>query len=215
MSTRSIIGIIVIIIGIQLLLTATGVEGIPSFGDWWPVIFVIMGILSWRSNPRMFIWPMVLIIVGVVFLLENYEVLPGSSWDYIWPGIVILIGLSFLVGKSWKSRQDPGGSGQNVSAVFGGRNEKVIGEFSRGSTTATFGGTQMDLRGANIADNAEIDAYASFGGIEIIVPRDVHVRLKITPIFGGSENKTNPDAGAKKTLTVSGTALFGGIEVKN
>jgi len=40
--------------------------------------------------------PLLLIILGVVFLLENLGFLPWLNWSLIWPIILILAGLSML-----------------------------------------------------------------------------------------------------------------------
>jgi len=212
---RTLIGIVIVLIGLQLLLSSMNVANVPDLGDWWPVIMIAIGLISWKSNPRMFFWPVIIVGLGVIFLLENLNVLPGNAWNYVWPVIIIMVGISIVSGRKWDSWGKHEGSGGHVASVFSGREERVVGDFSKGSVSATFGGTKYDLRGANVSENAEVEAFASFGGIEILVPRDVSVRLKVTPIFGGSENKTVPDAGAKKTLTISGTAMFGGVEVKN
>ncbi|MFA5052058.1 MAG: DUF5668 domain-containing protein [Patescibacteria group bacterium] len=212
---RTLIGIVIVLVGLQLLLSSMDVANVPSLGDWWPVILIAIGLISWKSNPRMFFWPVIMIGLGIIFLLENLNVLPGNAWNYVWPCIIIVIGVSIMTGRKWEHWGKHEGSGEHVASVFSGREERVAGEFSKGSVSATFGGTKYDLRGATITDGAEVEAFASFGGIEILVPKDVSVRLKVTPIFGGSENKTNPDPNVKKTLTVTGTAMFGGIEVKN
>ena len=51
--------------------------------------------------------PILLILVGVVFLLNNFGVLPWSVWATIWqawPIILILVGLDLLIGRrSWWS----------------------------------------------------------------------------------------------------------------
>lgn len=45
-------------------------------------------------------WPVgaiILIGLGVLFLLTNFDVL---SWDWAWPFILIIIGVALLVGRS-------------------------------------------------------------------------------------------------------------------
>ena len=37
-----------------------------------------------------------LILVGVLFLLENIGVLSGDLWAIIWPSVIIIFGLSIL-----------------------------------------------------------------------------------------------------------------------
>jgi LiaI-LiaF-like transmembrane region/N-terminal domain of toast_rack, DUF2154 len=49
-----------------------------------------------------FAWPLILIALGVIFLLNNLGVLSWSVWDVIWrlwPVLLIAIGLDILVGR--------------------------------------------------------------------------------------------------------------------
>ena len=56
-----------------------------------------------------------LIIIGVIFLLENIGVITGDVWKYIWPSLIILLGFSVLIKPSrgkffgwgkWQRRDD-------------------------------------------------------------------------------------------------------------
>lgn len=44
--------------------------------------------------------PWLLIIVGLIFLLENLNLIPGIKWSVVWPIIVILAGVMMLKKKS-------------------------------------------------------------------------------------------------------------------
>lgn len=211
---RYIVGVIVILVGLELLLTTAGVQNIPSLGVWWPVILIVIGLINWKSHPRMFFWPLMLIGFGVIFLLSNLNALSGNVWNYIWPCVIILLGFHVIVGKAWSGKRKEG-NGRNVSTAFSGTEEKVVGGFCEGEVSAWFGGSKLDLRDAELADSSKINVNATFGGIEIIVPRGVKVIMRVTPIFGGASNKTEVDASSTKTLTISGTAMFGGVEIKN
>ena len=39
----------------------------------------------------------VLIVVGVVFLLQNLGFVTGAVWNIIWPVFIILIGISMVI----------------------------------------------------------------------------------------------------------------------
>ncbi len=41
-----------------------------------------------------------LIITGLAFLLKNLGYLPGGAWSVIWPVLLILLGLWFLLTSS-------------------------------------------------------------------------------------------------------------------
>ncbi len=57
-----------------------------------------------RSN-KGFFGPLLIIFVGVIFLLNNFNLLPWSSWDLffkLWPVFLIVIGLEILLeGTKW------------------------------------------------------------------------------------------------------------------
>lgn len=56
-----------------------------------------------RQNRSSFLWPILLILVGVVFLLNNLGFIDSVTWDSIWrlwPLIFIAIGLDGLVRRS-------------------------------------------------------------------------------------------------------------------
>jgi hypothetical protein len=56
-----------------------------------------------NSSPRSFFWPLLLIILGTLFLLNNFSLLPWSIWNSLlkfWPILLIFIGLEILLGRS-------------------------------------------------------------------------------------------------------------------
>lgn len=40
--------------------------------------------------------PWILIIIGLIFLLENLNIIPGINWSVIWPVLLILAGLYMI-----------------------------------------------------------------------------------------------------------------------
>jgi hypothetical protein len=54
-----------------------------------------------------------------------------------------------------------------------------------------------------------------WGGIEIKVPDEWEVVNRGNAFLGGFEDKTRPLPGANRRLVVTGTAIMGGVEVKN
>jgi len=104
--------------------------------------------------------------------------------------------------------------------VFGGVHRKVTtDDFRGGQTTATFGGVEIDLRRARMrGDSAVIDVTAMFGGVEFKVPPTWLVIGQVMAVFGGFGNKAlepDPEQPGIKRLYIKGTAMFGGVEVKN
>jgi LiaF transmembrane domain len=59
-------------------------------------------------NNRIF-WPVLLILFGVLLLLDNLGILPGSAWGWVWPLILIWIGFNMLrrrESRQWETSQD-------------------------------------------------------------------------------------------------------------
>jgi hypothetical protein len=82
------------------------------------------------------------------------------------------------------------------------------------------GAVELDFRGSTIVTSpAILDVFALWGGIEITVPPEWRVDVRGLPILGGFENKARTsvhDAGApEQVLVIRGTALMGGVEIKN
>jgi hypothetical protein len=225
--TRVLAGIAIIAIGILLLFDNLGANININFWQFWPLILIIIGIgqLSRPAEIRQTSSGWILIILGVIFLLNSLDV-----WDidfrYIWPILLILIGFAIL---RHSMRGEAGrASGEdyiNLSFILGGGEFKFHSkDLKGGKLTAVMGGGKIDLTETDFRENAIlIDAFAFWGGIDIIVPSSWKVNMKGTPIMGGMENKTGRSGlesttgqgAAEKTLVVSGTAIMGGIEVKN
>jgi len=50
-------------------------------------------------------WPVALIGLGVLLLLDNLGYLPGGLWSYLWPALLILVGASLIFGRA--ARHEP------------------------------------------------------------------------------------------------------------
>ncbi len=51
----------------------------------------------------------ILIIIGIVFLLQNFGYISEGAWNIIWPAILIVIGLEIILKRKnrdffWKER---------------------------------------------------------------------------------------------------------------
>lgn len=240
---RKFIALLLIVLGTLFLLDTTNAFGVDVdiLGTYWPALLIVLGLwgLVRQGTPRLRVgsggrqftlWPIILLAVGVVFLLTNLSV-----WDLdigqLWPVILVIVGLVLLL--NWRGRprsrrrdrrQDSPGreainGGWEVSHVFSGGQEEITSqEFSGGEVSAVFGGVELDLHGAGLAEGkATIDATAIFGGIKLRVPQDWRVNIQTTTIFGGTETKHRQPGLEESTgeLTITGTVVFGGIEVSD
>jgi len=107
-----------------------------------------------------------------------------------------------------------------IDAVFSGGKRRILTQdFQGGEITTIFGGIELDLRQAAIAgDSAILEINAVFGGVEVRIPQNWNAVVQGVGIFGGFGDSTlqhNVDAPVVKQLIVRGSAVFGGVEVKN
>lgn len=106
-----------------------------------------------------------------------------------------------------------------ATAVFGGIKKRVFSKnFRGGDITTLFGGTEIDFTQADLNGQAVLDMTQFFGGATLIVPANWSIKSDLIAILGGITDKRTHmvDAGdTNKVLVISGTAIFGGIEIKN
>ena len=214
-SNNRIVGFGFIALGVLFLLPlVSGFEF--SFSDWWPLFLILMGFGSLSKGSTK--GGLIAIAIGVVFLLSNLDILSISFW-LLWPVALIAIGLAILFGHS-RSRQAandaaPAGDDLAVTALFSGSEQRIDSQrFNGGNVSVTFGGAEIDLRCAAMdGDAATINVNAVFGGVKLQVPTDWAVHVRADSTFGGVEKKRPDPAGPKATLTITGSCLFGGIEI--
>jgi len=111
-------------------------------------------------------------------------------------------------------------SSADAVAILGGFKRQVSTDDYRGASyVAIFGGGEIDLRRAQIQDAvAMVDVQAMFGGFEIKVPANWIVVNEVMGILGGTSDETihpSPNAPGVKQLIVRGTAVCGGVAIKN
>jgi predicted membrane protein len=213
---KKLIGLIIILLGIGFLLEQLNIGWAGNFINiWWPVVVIAVGLHAWQKNRHAWFGPMIITLVGIILLLDQLKVFEKSAWEYFWPVIIILIGGRVLFGRKQGDHVKAERGDANASAVFSGVERVVTGRFTGGDVTAWFGGVKLDLRNAQFEGDATLNVFAAFGGVDVLLPKNVRVVTNVSPLFGGAEDKTQPEQNATKTLTITGTALFGGVGVKN
>lgn len=191
------------------------------FEGWWTLFIIIpSGISLYQNGFRL--WPLVGLFVGIMLFLSSRGMIDSSVLGkLIAPLIFVLIGLNMIFknlfhGENGNKRIQYQGGTREYSAIFSGNKFQVTGEKFLGTTiNAVFGGFDLDLRNAIIDEDIVINATAIFGGIDILVPLNVKVKVSNVPIFGGVSNKAmnsmDPNA---PTIFLNSTCMFGGIDIK-
>ena len=221
--SRVIWGIVLIAAGLVFALNSLGIADIDLFFDGWWTLFIIVPCAVGLVTEREKTGNLIGIAIGVCLLLACQGVLDFSLlWKILVPAVIVVIGLKMvfqgLFGNQanemiTKMKED--GKQPKVScAAFSGCDVNYDGEIFEGAElTAVFGGVECDLRNAVIEKDCAIRVCAIFGGIDILVPENVNVKSGTSAIFGGVSNKT----AARKdvpTLYISGTCMFGGVDIK-
>lgn len=218
-SVRIWIGAVLITLGALGVLDATGVLDFgTTLGEWWPIAVVGVGVTAMIDQRHVSLGPSVVAAIGLVLLADHQG---WTNGDLLWPVLLVLVGVAVLAGlrtRHTADHRDTGDTGVPV-ALFGGTKVRSRAEhLTHANVSAVFGGAVLDLRDAHIDDEAYVDAFALFGGVEVLVPRGWRVSLGGLPFFGGYDDNTEPaptrDPDAP-LLKVNATALFGGVEVRN
>jgi predicted membrane protein len=225
-----LLGLTIGSIGVLWLLSQMGILAMASLWHYWPsiVIFVGLGNLFQRGegvSHRIF----ALLTIGAGTALQLHTLgWIQLQWSFIWPAMIIVVGVwiafaSVFAGRHKRPQKKKKWLPETPQdfVLFGGRDERVTSDdWQGGEATAVFGGYTIDLRHAEMkGTEAQLEARAVFGGVEVRIPDHWVVELKGAPIMGAFEDKTRPprpEPGVPpKRLIVSGVAIFGGVEIKN
>ena len=201
---------VLIVVGAVFLLRNLGLFPVHELLRYWPVALIAIGLFrlvdSDRGNER---------VIGAILILAGAVLLAGTlgsfylSWNTLWPLVLIGAGLLMLVQRfslnvAWPSGGQASPEWLHEAAIFSGGKRRVKGNFKGGRLECIFGGFEIDMRqAAMLAEAAELEINAIFGGAEIKVPESWEVVMRGTGIFGGFSDETaHPDQ--RRILTPSG-----------
>lgn len=287
-SRKGWLGVGIILVGIVWLASVMGAP-IPAWLFSWPVLLVALGLFSGLASGFRNMMSFVLMFIGAVFIARNHF-LPDVPLDrYVWPVILIFVGVLFLVKRhNWEEQRDwgrqkmeeklrdiarerhkwraaswdaphcPAGGAENpgsameadpeipadtppppppapagpkqekwnqaedwldVTTIFGGAKRHVISKnFKGGDLTNLCGGTVIDLTHADIQGTVVIDLVAIWGGIKLAVPPNWQVRMNLTHLMAGTDDRRMnraPVSDPNKILVLTGTVLMAGVEISD
>ena len=204
-------GLFLILIGVVLALNAFNITHINLlFNGWWTLFIIIPCVYGLFFNNDK-VGNLIGLLAGVFLLLAaNGLVEYKLILKLILPLILISLGISYIIGcfNTFKVKSI------NLKAVF----SSSIADYSHHNfkgckLKSVFASYELDLREAILKDDVLIEAFCIFGGISILVPKDIQVIVNSTNFFGGVNNEVVLK-NAKKTIYVNSLAIFGGIEIK-
>jgi len=223
------VSIAFILIGIFLLLENLDIYYFSDFWDYWPLIFVFIGIIKLVSSDFRDVYSSTIFIaIGLIlFSMSMGWIYFSDIWQF-WPIIFILIGARIIYAKLRSERElgeeESAAYSDNTIddvAVFGGKERRISSQnFRGGNIVVLFGGLELFFDNARLSEGQTIlNMVVMFGGAEIHVPKDWKVVTKGFPIFGGFEDKRVPlsqeESLSQKELVIKGVVMFGGLEIKN
>jgi len=195
----------------------------------WPLALVAVGIVMLQRPERRHgrEWGWVFITVGLWMFADRIGWIGISVGEIVVPAILLFAGAMLVKRALTEPRVEkaglPGGTDDHAEFVstFACMSSTELRPVSRpfrgADLSAVMAGIKLDLSGASMeGDNATIEVFCFAAGIEIFVPPDWTVSSKVTTFIGGYIDKRRPTSVVPtKTLTITGTVMLSGIEVKN
>jgi predicted membrane protein len=226
LSGQLILGILAILMGVVFLLDNFGIaEANQVLRYFVPVTLIGFGalkILQSHTLPGYFVGGTIAFL-GLVMLGHRLGLL-HVVWRDWWPLFLIVIGVAAIIKSIYgRSSGEPAdrsseehAKSSNIMAILGGYRYRTDSQdFRGGEITSIMGGCEVDLRRASINGDAVMNVFAFWGGAEIKVPTDWNVVVECLPILGGVDDRTIGSPGSGKRLIIRGTAIMGGVGVKN
>lgn len=262
-SNKSWVGIMAIIIGLLWLLKAGGVV-FPEWVFDWPMILIAFGLASGIASKFRNFGSIILIFIGGIFLMQDFVSPDLKLEKFIWPVILIFVGILFIAKRrfwaerhawmqenrehweAWRreraakaeewgnakaqaetshaasARDTNTGQGDamdwiDTTIVFGGTKRRILSKnFRGGDVVNIFGGTEIDLTHADIQGTVVLDIVNICGGVRIAVPSNWQVRTNTTHLFAGIDDRRRSEASVQdsgKVLILGGTQLMSGLEI--
>ncbi|MBI1835523.1 MAG: hypothetical protein HYR92_07235 [Burkholderiales bacterium] len=222
---RLIVGAFILVIGVLALADNLHFFNAHDIIRFWPTVFIIVGALK-LSNTRTRSGTLIgggMVLLGIAMTLNYLGLISFRMRDW-WPLIIIMAGLAMIFKDKLRdtdasglcSKENTNESTIDVVAVMSGHQGNVASQdFRGGSVTAIMGGAEIDLRNALIQTEAVIDITAFWGGVSLKIPKDWRVVNNGIAFLGGIDDSSEPAIDANKRLIITGTAVMGGVEIKN
>ncbi|TXE03284.1 LiaF transmembrane domain-containing protein [Algoriphagus aquimarinus] len=143
---------------------------------------------------------------------EEYNKGEKSTFSSQASGAKSYAGMSGVSGTSYSDSV-------SIDSIMSGINKRMLTKnFQGGKLTAAFGGIDLDLTQADFSGMVTLQVDVIFGAIKLVVPPHWDVRVEVTNIAAGVEDKRayrQSEVDPDKVLVIRGTVFFGGLEIKS
>ena len=215
-------------IGALFLLSNLHIVLLSDIWRWWPALLVAFGVVKLVDSQqhRGRVVGGTVLVAGALLLASNFGYLDLTIGN-LWPLLLIAAGLLMVLDRTLPlpfqnaSRSEINVNKIHEDAVFSGGKRSITAQnFQGGRVTAVFGGYELDFRRAAIVeDPVVLHVDVVFGGCEMRIPPNWSVSAQGTGVFGAfSDESLQPDPAVYpniRQLIVKGSAVFGGVVIKN
>ncbi len=213
----SFIGCILVLLGVSLLGNACGWWEF-GFTGWWAFLLIVPA-LYWMSRRGPNFGNIFLLLLGVLFLGEAYNLLGRhvTVWALVFPLFVILIGLDTLI-KSFtrdRRRQKLHANTQEYPiyhVIFTSKKDVNKTTDLKGAELSAFCSKLIvDLREAKVNQDIQLDIDNVCSVVLVYVPGNVSVNIDGDNLFGGV---TNHSTGiGEYSVSIRSSCMFGSIHI--
>lgn len=205
------------------------------FLEWWPLIIILIGLVTVFSPGGSWGGGIFLIFLGVLFLLHSHGIYDIE--DLFWPALLIMIGIMIWPRKrkepkihGERSRHNHNSSENhtfhsntidhvfNFNTILNSQRELIReDQLSGGHGTAVLANLEIDLRQSTPSPSIYLEFTAIFGNITLFVPSDWDIIKHGGPVLGKiTDKRSNLNETAQtKTVTIEMNAFFGSIVIMN
>lgn len=225
------VGLTILVIGGLLLLRNLNIGAvyIDKYIFRWEMIFIAIGIINLIAHKGK--GPgLIFLLIGGGFYAHEYIHLPHNLnfWQLFVAAVFIIAGFVMIFKRKTccdsAKRTQTNITNDTIDelAFFGGGERTIVSDnFRGGKIMAIFGGSNFNLSRSKLAPGkVNIDVFAVFGGLKLIVPEDWNVKVSVVSIFGGISDKHRAPVPKdiqddESVLIIKGLVIFGGGEIKS
>ncbi len=216
-------GLSFIVAGVLIGTNSLGITDINIFfKGWWTLFIIVPSFIGLFDRNDKILGNLITLIIGFLLLLSIRGVIDFNILsNLIIPFIFIFIGFYILFNNTVKykiSKKIANKIKDDENKIFVTFAEEKINKnnekFNAANIDVVFGSVNLDLRKAKLDKEVMIKSSAIFGSNKILVPKNVNVKIKSTPIFGGVKNSIINNKENKTTIYIYSLCLFGGLEIK-
>ena len=159
-----------------------------------------------RGPTAQAVFGLMVIVVGVLFTLDNLDIIDARDYLQYWPAGLVVVGLL----KLWQAARDGRG-------WFGGLFFVVLGTWMLIERIVYFTINARELMPLMLVFLGGYMVWRGFGGQRRERgSTDGHSSFSGLAIMGGVEDKTRvPQPASSKRLVIRGLVVMGGVTVKN